>query len=221
LIDDYVGNSARKVFYNLAEEYENEHFANSPDSNGGIGAAERRLLCVEWWHKVFNMIAADNRSKELRVNAARRVGLWTTPKRPADLRYLPNPVRFQGTVFQTFGEILYDPNHPDYNKEKEYDFAFVCVDGKKGHEIREVQAEDEDGKSEEEECVWAEDEELAEIDSDEEEGIQSFAGLRKAVCITTGGSGKILDQFQDLAEVDGWGKKGRCKKKAKASATNE
>ena len=46
--------------------------------------------------------------------------------------------------------------------------------------------------------------------------------VRKAAhMIATGGSGKIVDQFQDLAEVDGWGKKERSKKKAKAGATNE
>jgi hypothetical protein len=207
LIDDYVGTAARAIVYQKAEDYEEHYFKQKPDGDGAVAAGERRVLSARWWNEAFDELK-DSSAKEKRVAAAKRVGLYVLPQKPADTSYLPCPVRFKNSPFQFFGETLYDHNHPDYSKEKSYDFSFP-----KGKEIvvREVQALDEDGYSNEEGCVWLADEEvqdeLSDLDSDDVDALKTVITERRSQRQTTGGSGKIVQQFADLNAVDGWGKK--------------
>jgi hypothetical protein len=212
LIDDYVGTGARQVVYQKAQDFEQQYFDKNPDGDGGISASERRELVVKWWHEAWNELQCEEKRK-LRVNAAKRVGLWVTPTKPADATLLPNPVRFHSTPFQFFGEILYDAEHPDHLKEKRYNFAFMV---EKEPVIEEVQAEDEDGHSFEEQCVWKEGE-IPEVESsgEEEEDDDEFAQFRDVVIAerrahrSAQGTAKIVQQYQTLDEVDGRGRKKR------------
>jgi hypothetical protein len=148
LIDDYVGTAARKLVYIKAEEYEQKYFQKHPKGDGGLAAEKRRMLLETWWNEAYDDLK-DPRLKQFRVNAAKRVGLYVTPKVPGDTSYLPGPVRFIRTPFQHFGETLYDETHPDFKKVKEYEL-------KKGIGAKSLldEAHDEDGYSHEEEQVW-------------------------------------------------------------------
>jgi hypothetical protein len=210
LIDDYVGTGARREYYNLVERYEQEYFDKNSDSDGGIAASERRFLAVKWWHEAFEASKSADKVA-MRVNAAKRVGLYVTPQRPVDGSFLPAPVRFQNTAYSLFGEILYDPTSPDFNKETPYDFAF-----EKGKvKIREVQAHDEDFHSHEEGCVWLEDEaeqeDLSEMSDDDMEGLREAIAASRARRQAAGGSGRIVDQFNALDAAE----RRRKKKKVK------
>jgi hypothetical protein len=202
LIDDYVGTGARREFYDLAEQYEMDYFEKNPNGDGGIAAAERRFLAVKWWDETF-AATKDAGKVAMRVNTAKRVGLYVTPQRPVDGSYLPAPARFQNTAYQFFGETLYDASSPDHTKEKSYDFAFER--GKK-ITIREVQAHDEDEMSHEEGCVWLADEaeqnDVSEVGSEDVEALQEAIVARRAQRRVTGGNGRIVDQFDALAAAE-------------------
>lgn len=206
LIDDYVGTGARQVVYQKAQEFERQYFEDNPDGDGGVTASQRRELVVKWWHEAWNELQCEEK-RVLRANAAKRVGLYVTPAKPADTTYLPNPVRFHGTSFQFFGEILYDATHPDHGKEKLFHFAFPRED--KEPVIEEVQAEDEDGHSLEDACVWQADEVPSDDNSEEEaaaeEELEQFPNIIAEIRMRRDKqrTGNIVDQFQRLEEVDG------------------
>ncbi|MEZ0208890.1 MAG: hypothetical protein ACAH17_01790 [Candidatus Paceibacterota bacterium] len=208
LIDDYVGTGVRQIVYEKAQEFECEYFESNADGDGGIGAPERRELVVKWWHESWAESQSEGK-RQLRVNAAKCVGLWVTSEKPADTTYLPNPVRFQDTAFRFFGEILYDVDHADHAKEKSYHFAFPREE--KEPVIEELQAEDEDGHSLEEPCVWQEDEIQAdqsdeeEVDGAMEELEEHFPDILAQIRANREKqpAGNIVAQFQRLEDVDG------------------
>lgn len=206
MIDDYVGTAARAEVYQQALKFEMDYFEKNPNGDGGIPIAERRELVVKWWSKAFESLQAAKK-RELRWNAARRVGLWVTATSPADTAYRPNPVRFHGTAYRFFGEILYDPSHPDYAKVKEYHFSFPDTAGAIATD--ELQAEDEDGKSQEDHLVWNDDEDVGgdeeddKIDSEEElEMFQHIIAKSRSRRADPASSG-IVAQYDRLEAVDG------------------
>jgi hypothetical protein len=194
--------------YQKAQGFEQQYFEDNPDGDGGITAAQRRELAVRWWHEAWSELQSEEK-RVLRVNAAKRVGLWVTPTKPVDTTYLPNPVRFHGTPFQFFGEILYDANHPDHGKEKSFHFAFPREE--REPLIEEMQAQDEDGHSLEEACVWHEKEVPMDESSEEdaEEELEQFADVlaEQRARRNRQRHGNIVQQFQLLDQVDGRGRK--------------
>lgn len=206
MIDDLVGSRVRDEVYRQAQDFEMEYFEENPNGDGAMRISVRRELAVKWWSKAFELQQSPA-AKELRVNAARRVGLWVTPEKPADTNYLPCPTRFKSTAYSFFGEVLYESTHPDYSKEKEYNFSFP--DSSVEIITTEMHAEDEDGKSEEAECVWnAEEEEEAvgddddvgmdELDSDEELQVFETMVLKSRSRRADPETSKIVAQYAAL-----------------------
>lgn len=176
-IDDYVGTGSRALFYTKAQQFEEQYFQKSPEGNGALKIGERRVLCAKWWNEVWEELQIAEK-KQLRVNAAKRVGLWVTSSKPADTSYLPAPIRFRNTAFQHFGEVLYDETNPGYRDIQSYQFGY-----KIGEDSKQEEAHDEDGYSEEEALVWRADEadenEDSEMGSDDEMDLVQKAMVRK------------------------------------------
>jgi len=173
---------------------------------------KKAMLCVKWWNETFEKMQGEE-FRMKRENAAKRVGLWVTKTKPADTSYLPKPVRFHGTVFQFFGEILYDESHPDYGKEKKYDFAWPAGTPPV---IAHIQAEDEDGFSFEEPTVYMEEEEgnaigdeLEEEEESSEEDLPLFRAALQARRSRRHASDapqdKIVGQYDALHEANSTG----------------
>ena len=194
--------SCREIVYDKAEQFEERYFEDNPDGDGGLSIKERRLLVVKWWNEAFEELRSDE-SKNIRRNAAKRVGLWVTSQKPVDRSFFPKPVRFENTPYSFFGDVLYDPQHPDYWKEKKYNFAF---DVSSGITIQEEQAEDEDGHSLEEPCVWRDDEEefdkeSAEENSEDLDNLQIYVAQRREARARNG-IDKVVAQYDALAEAE-------------------
>jgi hypothetical protein len=178
LIDDYVGTDLRRCMYEFAEQFEADYFEKNPKGDGGVEAGQRRVLCAQWFDRVFEEAKTDERRKELRVNAAKRVGLFATVHKPADSSYLPCPVRFHENVYRDFGEVLYDKSHVDHNKVQAY--LLAGTNGQKPDPAvrAPVDVDDKDGHSQEGVCVWNEEEadwdsDSAEAPSDEDVGVEA------------------------------------------------
>jgi hypothetical protein len=209
MIDDIVGTRLRKNVYDKAEEYEAAYFEEHPDGDGGIAADQRRYLCVKWWNETFAEMSTET-FRNMFKESAKRNGLFVTPVKPADTTYLPAPVRFRDTVYQDFGEIVYMPEHPDFNKQKEYAFGFpeAVLEEVTKEELNDAicweQAEDEDFHSLEEECVWMgdemPDEDVGMLDSEEEEALHEHAAVRVAERLSTltRAQGRVVDQYDAL-----------------------
>lgn len=209
LIDDYVGTSSRQIIYKKAEQYEARYFEENPKGDGGIPIALRRKLVVQWWNEAFMELQAEE-FRIRRSRAAQRVGLWLTPKPPVDTNYLPRPVRFQDTKYACFGETLYDPHHPDFQREKLYDFGFPNSDGV--HEVPVEAAKDEDGHSFEEEDVWRndeaeEDDDSANAPSEDDVDVFRLQAAERRRVQKVAAPGKIVDQMAALAAAESARKK--------------
>lgn len=212
MIDDYCGVATRAEFYTRGEAYEEQYFHEMPNGDGALDANQRRLLVVKWWHETWEHMQAEVYRLK-RERAAKRVGLWVTERKPADVTYLPNPVRFHDTPYKFFGDILYNKDHPNHTKAKQYDFALPA-----GVEpvIRHIQAEVEDGYSFEEPMAFMRQEEGKDDSSeeeDEEEDESSEADMpffREALqlrrarrAVPDAPEDKIVGQYDTLARVDG------------------
>lgn len=203
MIDDQTGTSLRDKVYDKAEAHELKYFDENPNGDGGISAGDRRKLFAQWVEEVWEESLADPAARLLRVNSAKRNGLYVTPNVPADSTYLPQPVRFLGTAYEHFGETLYDVSHPDFSKTTPYKFCVKVDDELPAEEF----AKDEDGFSHEEQDVWLEDEmsyksDSEEAPSDEDVGFIAEEVFKKRALKRREGSAKIVQQFRSLDEAE-------------------